>query len=165
MKIALTNRQTRYRAAPGGVRKLCAFLRPRVEALCPGLHLELLSLAWLDDDRIRALNLAHFGRDRITDVISFCYPPIPGAAGHTGELLVNLDQAWNEGRLRAGPDRELARYIAHGMHHLAGAEDDTPARKRRMLSTEAAWIRAADAEGLVSGLLTRARRASSGKTA
>ena len=158
MKIALTNRQTRYRAAPGGVRKLCAFLRPKVEALAPDLSLQSLSLVWLGDDGIRTLNHAHFGRDRITDVISFCYPPIPGVAGHTGELFINLDQAWHEGRLRAGPDDELARYIAHGMHHLAGAEDDTPARKRRMLALESAWVRAAAAAGLVAGLLRRTGR-------
>lgn len=156
MKIALTNRQTRYRAAPGGVRKLCAFLRPKVEALAPDFTLQSLSLVWLNDDDIRTLNHAHFGRDRITDVISFCYPPIPGVAGHTGELFINLDQAWNEGRLRAGPDDELARYIAHGLHHLTGAEDDTPARKRRMLAMEAAWVRAAAAAGLVKGLIRRA---------
>lgn len=141
------------------MRKLCAFLRPKVEALAPDFTLQSLSLVWLNDDGIRTLNHAHFGRDRITDVISFCYPPIPGVAGHTGELFINLDQAWNEGRLRAGPDDELARYIAHGLHHLTGAEDDTPVRKRRMLAMEAAWVRAAAAAGLVKGLLRRAGKA------
>lgn len=141
------------------MRKLCAFLRPKVEALAPDFTLQSLSLVWLNDDHIRTLNHAHFGRDRITDVISFCYPPIPGVAGHTAELFINLDQAWNEGRLRAGPDDELARYIAHGLHHLTGAEDDTPARKRRMLAKEAAWVRAAAAAGLVKGLLRRSGKA------
>ncbi len=117
--------------------------------------MQSLSLVWLNDAGIRTLNHAHFGRDRITDVISFCYPPIPGVGGHTGELFINLDQAWNEGHLRAGPDDELARYIAHGMHHLTGALDNTPARKRRMLARECAWVRAAAATGLVAGLLRR----------
>lgn len=117
-----------------------------------------LGLVLTGDEEIRALNHRWFGKDRVTDVISFRHPAFPGeATGDEGELVINLEQAMQEGSLRDGPDRELALYLAHGCDHLAGAEDDTPARKRAMLRREREWVRRAAAEGLVEGLFAPAR--------
>ena len=112
------------------------------------------------DEEIRALNASWFGKDTVTDVISFTHPALPGESGDEGELIVNLEQAWHEGLLRDGPARELALYLAHGCDHLTGAEDDTPARKRAMLARERAWVREAESLGLVPDtLLCEAKRA------
>ena len=53
----------------------------------------------------------------------------------------NLERARAEGRGRpGGPARELALYLAHGLDHLAGADDDVPARRRAMRRRETAWL-------------------------
>jgi probable rRNA maturation factor len=118
----------------------------------PDLVWRQLNLVLTGDAEIRALNARWFGRDRVTDVISFQHPALPGETGEEGELLLNIEQAWHEGLLRDGPDRELLLYLAHGCDHLCGAEDNTPARKRAMLTRENSWIRRGLAEGLPGGL-------------
>lgn len=90
-----------------------------------------LSLVVLDDAGITAINREYFGKDRPTDVISFAY------GDGAGEVFVNAQRAARAGR----PSWELALYIAHGCDHLAGADDDTPAKRARMLAREKKWIR------------------------
>ena len=59
------------------------------------------------------------------------------------ELVINAERALAEGRRRAGgAARELALYLAHGMDHLAGRDDDTPARRRAMRRRETRWLEA-----------------------
>jgi len=113
-----------------------------------------ISVILVDDDGIVQTNREYFGKNRPTDVISFRYDPVPGEdAVLSGDLLVNVDRAVLEGTARGNIDRELALYIAHGFNHLSGADDDTPEKRKRMRATETAWLRQADKEGLVSGLV------------
>ncbi len=94
-------------------------------------------------------NRTAFGRDYPTDVIAYRYDAIPGEAAGTagGDVLVNAQCAL--ARRPDRPDHELALYMAHGLHHLTGAEDDTPERRADMLAAESAWISAAEEAGLL----------------
>ena len=108
----------------------------------------------VDDESITQPNHEYFGKNRPTDVISFRYDPIPGEADEwTGDLVVNVDRAMQEGTARSNVDYELALYIAHGFDHLNGAEDDTPEKKKKMLATETAWLRKAGEAGLITKLI------------
>ncbi len=108
----------------------------------------------VDDEGITQTNREYFGKNRPTDVISFRYDPIPGEdAGWSGDLVINVDRAVQEGTARGKLDYEFALYIAHGFDHLSGAEDDTPEKQREMRATETAWLRKASAEGLLAPLL------------
>ncbi len=89
-----------------------------------------------DDAGMTAYNRACFSRNGPTDVISLAYKPLPGESAGSAEILVNVERAVRLGPRYGGADRELALYIAHGCHHLAGAKDDTPARRRRMRRAE-----------------------------
>jgi rRNA maturation RNase YbeY len=112
-----------------------------------------LDILLTDDAGIIAANRAVFGRDYVTDVISLAYPPMPGEAGASGELVINVELAAREGRRRAGgPDRELALYLAHGCDHLAGADDATPRQRATMRRRELGWLRAAAGAALIPGL-------------
>jgi len=85
-------------------------------------------------------------------VVSQMYEGIPGVVGATGEMVVNAERAREEGAKRdGGTARELALYVAHGFDHLAGADDDTPARRRAMRRRETRWL--AEREGLWRGLV------------
>lgn len=143
---------------PAGVdgAALCAYaawIMKKVAALDPARHWTELSLV-LTDDRIRDLNRQWFGRDTVTDVISFAYPALPPDTGDTGEVILNLALALGEGRKRESPDQELALYLAHGCHHLMGADDATPEDKAAMLSLETAWVRDAVSQNLCGPFFT-----------
>ena len=56
---------------------------------------------------------------------------------------MNGDQALRAAPKRHGwcPAKELLLYRAHGMDHLSGADEDSPADYARMRRRELAWIR------------------------
>lgn len=148
MNIDISNPQQDIPLDEEALRRYAHWIMERVQHLHRAFHWTELSLV-LTDDSIRGLNREWFGKDTVTDVISFAYPDEGFGTGDTGEVIVNVRQALEEGRLRASPDTELALYIAHGCHHLTGAEDDTPARKQAMLRLERAWVHRATEKNLL----------------
>ena len=100
-----------------------------------------LALVLVDDAAMPDCKAACFGERRQTDVVSQAYEAVPGAAPAAAEIVINAERAQAEGADRpGGPARELALYLAHGLDHLAGADDDTPARRRAMRRRETAWL-------------------------
>ena len=77
---------------------------------------------------------------------------MPDAEGASAELIINAERAREEGRGRSGGvARELALYLAHGLDHLAGFDDDTPKHRAAMRQRETRWL---DAESeAVRGIL------------
>jgi rRNA maturation RNase YbeY len=156
MKTTLLNHQTNHLIHQQHLQKLTDFLGGKLKAkTAPGSWGEV-SVVLVDDEGITQTNREYFGKNRPTDVISFRYDPIPGEDDEwSGDLIVNVDRAVLEGTARGKLDYELALYIAHGFDHLSGAEDDTPEKQKKMRATETAWLRKADAEGLLGPLLNR----------
>lgn len=121
--------------------------------MTPETRWDEITLLLLDDQLIRETNREYFAKDRPTDVISFRYEPIPGEEDAcSGDVLVNCDRAVQEGPNHDGINHELALYIAHGIDHLSGADDATPAERQTMRKRELKWLEKADAHGLLAGL-------------
>jgi rRNA maturation RNase YbeY len=111
-------------------------------------------LVLTDDAGMTPLNRAFFGKNRPTDVISVAYPPLPGRPGSgLNEVYVNVERAAQVARSPGHRARELALYVAHGIHHLTGASDHTPALRARMRREELAWLNEAGRLGLVAKLV------------
>jgi probable rRNA maturation factor len=145
MQIEITNLQTHYRIDEPVLERYAHWIMEQVHKLDPSFHWTELSIV-LTDDSIREMNRQWFQKDTVTDVISFAYPAsAPNDEGDTGEIILNLQQAAEEGKERESPDQELALYLAHGCHHLMGADDATPDEKRAMLDQETDWITQAKA--------------------
>ncbi len=125
----------------------------QVNALDPDTPWGHLSLIITDHAGMTKIHKASFGSAQTTDVISFAYPPTsPMDEDATGEVIVNAEQAQEQGARYDGPARELALYIAHGCQHLTGADDSTPALKQRMRRVENRWLAEAAALGLIDPL-------------
>ncbi len=153
MKLVLQNRQEKARIRTAAVQKLAAWLiasRPELKPLAAWTEIALILT---DDDGITPVNRAVFSKDGPTDVISLTYDSVPGEKPRsTGEVFVNAERAQAVGRTERGTGRELALYIAHGLHHLAGASDRTPALRKAMLNEENAWLSKAEKAGLLKEL-------------
>jgi len=90
------------------------------------------------DRRIADLCTRFLGRARRTDVLAFPDPE----GGALGEVVVNAERAVREARRRRiDPTAELCLYVVHGLLHLAGYDDQTPADARRMHAREATVLR------------------------
>ncbi|HRT06315.1 MAG TPA: rRNA maturation RNAse YbeY [Kiritimatiellia bacterium] len=139
MKIRLLNRQRALRVRLPAVRRLIQALAHRAfPAEAPFAE---LAVVLTDDAAMPAYKAGCFGFRAQTDVVTQAYAAVPGVCAATAELVVNAERARAEGRRRpGGPARELALYLAHGLDHLAGADDDTPARRRAMRRRETAWL-------------------------
>jgi rRNA maturation RNase YbeY len=123
----------------------------RVKALGPQRQWDDISVVLTDDDGIRPVNRDYLGSPEVTDVISFCYEPMPGqGTGHGAEIIVNVQRAEERGT-RAS--RELALYIAHGCDHLTGATDDDDAGRARMRRRELRWLHRPENTDLIDSLL------------
>ena len=154
MKLLLQNRQTELRARIPAIRKLASWLIVQWPALNPLQAWSEIALILTSDDGMTPVNRATFGKDEPTDVISLTYQGMPGEpAAPAGEIFANAERARAVGRTARGTDRELALYIAHGLHHLAGASDRTPALRKAMLNAEKAWLSKAEKAGLLKELV------------
>ena len=120
---------------------MTAEIAARLEAADPDTVWQEVSLLLTDDAGITRYNREFFGKNRPTDVISFRCEAVPGEEGASGDLIVNVERALQEGPKHDGIHSELALYIAHGFDHLSGAEDDTPEKRAAMRRTEMRWLK------------------------
>jgi len=76
-----------------------------------------------------------------TDVITFDYGENP-AAGLPGEIFICIDEAISQARkFRTTWQKELVRYIIHGVLHLCGHDDRRASARRRMKTQEDRLLR------------------------
>jgi probable rRNA maturation factor len=95
-----------------------------------------LSVALVDDAAIAAINQQFLHHAGPTDVISF------DLGDGLGEIIVSAERAVIIARrLRRPPAAELALYLVHGLLHLAGCDDLTPAQRRAMRAAERRCLR------------------------
>lgn len=101
-----------------------------------------------DDAASDEAHMAIMGVAGATDVITQRYdamPPEPD--GIYGELYVNADQAirFVAEKMRPRPGwtaaSEFLLYVAHGMDHLSGADDQSPSDYTRMRRRELRWLK------------------------
>jgi rRNA maturation RNase YbeY len=130
------------------VREAAEFFAARSSARV-GVPFREVSVVLQDDAFSAEVHLAVNGAEGPTDAITQRYDPMPGEPdGICGEVYVNCDRALSAAPRRAGwsAAKELLLYVAHGMDHLSGADDLSPADYDRMRRRELAWLRAFDAK-------------------
>ena len=116
-----------------------------------------VTLILVSDRGSAAAHRAVFDDPAPTDVITLSYGTEPGGEpGLSGELIVNVQRAVEEGSRRTAgrrrtwdADHELALYLAHGIDHLTGADDADDAGYARMRRRELRWVAEAEESGLV----------------
>lgn len=93
--------------------------------------------------RLNETFLQHTGS---TDVITFDYlVPRPSSLSLHGEIFICIDDAKNQARqFRTSWQSELARYVVHGVLHLLGFDDLSPAKRKKMKREENRLLRELD---------------------
>jgi len=83
----------------------------------------LLSIAFVTDRRIAALNRDHLGHTGATDVISFGFAPVDSGRVVVGDVYIAPGVARRNARSHGGGIREeLMRLVVHGVLHVIGHE-------------------------------------------
>jgi probable rRNA maturation factor len=111
-----------------------------------GVHHAEISIAVVNDAIIRRLKKQYFGESRTTDVISFDLnglgPKKKRAKGPLeAEIIINAQQADRMARrLKVSSGKELHLYLIHGLLHVMGFDDQTPAQARIMHRREQEYL-------------------------
>jgi probable rRNA maturation factor len=115
-------------------------LQELVKTICRRFDLSkaVISIAIVDNVRMRKLNRKFLGRDSNTDCLSF---DLSDGDGHqpnrSFELIVNGELAITEALLRGHrTEAELALYVTHSMLHNLGFDDSTQEQAKKMHDAE-----------------------------
>lgn len=142
-------------AAGGGVR--IPISRRRVTDIArqvfrsEGVRHALLSITFVTNAQMRALNRKHLHRDRDTDVIAFGFRAGVKKAPVVGDVYIAPAVAGTSARAIGIPVREeITRLVVHGTLHVLGYEHPESARR----TGSAMWKRQ---ERLVGRLMRSAR--------
>jgi probable rRNA maturation factor len=115
--------------------------------IAEGVEQAEIGVILVDDRRIAAVHRRWLGLAGPTDVITFdlstgtAGPPRAGVLA--GDIVVSTETARRMARAVGWtPRQELAYYIVHGVLHLTGYDDHTPADRRQMRARERAVMKA-----------------------
>jgi probable rRNA maturation factor len=113
------------------------------------------SVTITDDETLHALNRAHRGEDRVTDVLSFGtsehahngevaedgFPLGPGEEATLGDVIISFPQARRQAEAAGHPvERELALLTAHGILHLLGFDHADAGEEKVMFGKQGAIL-------------------------
>lgn len=101
---------------------------------CPAdYHVGVLLVGDKEMARLNEDFLQHAGT---TDVLAFGYVADRRRSLH-GEVFICVDEALKQARrFRTTWQKEVVRYLTHGLLHFQGYDDSTPARRGRMKAVE-----------------------------
>lgn len=99
----------------------------------------MISLAIVDDPTIHELNRQFLNHDWPTDVLSFA---LQDDGSHLeGEVIISADTAAaSAAEIGCTPAAEQLLYVIHGVLHLVGFRDKTPADAHQMRLAEAQFL-------------------------
>ncbi len=110
-------------------------------------QIEQLTYIFSHDAYIHKLNRMHFAHDALTDVITFGFSESPRHI--EGEIYISIERvAENAEKFGVLFCQELGRVMIHGLLHLLGYGDETPAARREMRKKEEEYLYNADFLGL-----------------
>ncbi len=90
-------------------------------------------------ERLRSLNVEFLGHDYNTDVLSFLLDS--SEKGIEGEVYVDMETARERCQeFNVTAEEEVARYVVHGLLHLAGYDDDTAEKRAVMRRLEDRYL-------------------------
>ncbi len=136
--------RNRQRARPINTKLLRAIALHFLAQLFPGeFRIGILLVGAREMARLNEAYLRHAGP---TDVLAFGYAAKSSGPLH-GEVFLCVDEAIRQARrFRTTWEKEVVRYLAHGLLHFQGHDDSTAAKRRRMKRVENALVRASARE-------------------
>jgi probable rRNA maturation factor len=120
-----------------------AWVRKLVEAALKGAKAERadeVGVVFVDDKEMIALNAAHRGKKKTTDVLSFGNDGAwegEGGAGLLGDIVISVPQVRRQAAEAGKPLRsELALMLVHGTLHLLGYDHETLKDEKKMFGLQ-----------------------------
>jgi probable rRNA maturation factor len=136
MKLTLTNRHHSRKLALPKWRRIVLRIASifSKESRYSRFETRELHVTFLNDSEMATANWDFLKHQGPTDILTFDYK------NGLAEILISLDTTAKQAKDHDQSfDQELTLYLAHGMLHLAGYNDKTPAQRRQMRQEEQ-WL-------------------------
>ena len=99
-----------------------------------------ITVSFINDRKIRELNFKYLHKNAPTDVLVFDLSS-KKASGLTADIIISTDTAIRNAALfNTSPAEEVKLYLVHGVLHLLGYDDKTPAKRRLMRKKEKEYV-------------------------
>lgn len=99
----------------------------------------VINYIFCNDDYLLELNQKFLERNTLTDVIAFDYREEENEV--SGDVFISIERTReNAKKYNQAPENELLRVIVHGLLHLCGYDDSTPAQKEEMTLKEDKYL-------------------------
>lgn len=99
-----------------------------------GKKIEAVNYIFCDDEYLHKVNVEFLNHDNYTDIITFDYGI---GAELVSDIFVSVERVQDNAReYRVAFEDELDRVLAHGILHLCGYKDKTPADEALMREKE-----------------------------
>ncbi len=130
-ELYLRNRQ---RTRPVNLRLLRNIAAALIAQTCPeDFRVGILLVGAPEMTRLNEGFLKHAGS---TDVLAFGYTAAESKSLH-GEIFICVDEALRQARrFKTTWQKEIVRYLAHGLLHFQGHEDGSAVKRRQMKAVE-----------------------------
>lgn len=126
---------------PKGRTKISFWVRDTV--LAEGFRLGDVSYIFCSPDFHIEVNRKYLGHDYHTDVITFDYSDLTGSKTVSGDIFIDPETVRGQAtEWGTTPAEELMRVMIHGVLHLCGHGDKTPAEEKKMRSLEDKYLAA-----------------------
>jgi rRNA maturation RNase YbeY len=132
MAITFHDRESGF--LPEGRRKISAWVKATIAS--EGFRTGDVAFVFCPPQYHLEMNMQYLGHDYHTDVITFDYGN-PTAGIVSGDILINPARVREQAReWNSDPHQEMMRVMIHGILHLCGYKDKTPAQQKTMRSKE-----------------------------
>ena len=101
-----------------------------------------ITVVFVDDAFIKALNQRFLGKDKSTDVLAFDLGRSPPSSIELGEIYVSVERARAQAEIyHVSLREEIARLTIHGLLHLSGYDDATEVDRTLMHERTEAYLK------------------------
>lgn len=93
-----------------------------------------ITFIFCSDNYLHRLNVQYLQHDTLTDIITFPYGELPEVSA---DIFISVERVTeNAKKYAVAFEQELARVMVHGVLHLCGYKDKTPAEQQQMRAKE-----------------------------
>ncbi len=138
MKVAVKNLQKRIPVNPKRIAKTVLKILSKERIKKSGE----ITLCFVNNRKIKSLNLKYLGRNNPTDVISFDISGPKDNKNFFADIVISTDRAVENARaFRTKPLFELYLYVIHGVLHILGYDDKTGTERLIMRKKEESLLK------------------------
>lgn len=133
MKVAVRNLQKRIPVNPKRITKTVLKVLS-IEGIKKSGE---IAVCFVDDPKIRELNLKYLGKNNPTDVIAFDIAGPQSPEKICADIVISTDRAISNAKIfKTSPLYELYLYVIHGVLHILGYDDRTAKQRQLMQNKE-----------------------------